>query len=196
MRLVAATGNRGKLRELRALLPGFELVAQDELDVVEIAETGLSFVENAILKARNAARKTGLPAIGEDSGLEVDALDGAPGIYSARYAGAGATDDDNNAKLLAALLDHEQSSARYRCVAVVMRREDDPSPLICSGAWEGKIVREPRGRHGFGYDPLFQPEGFECTAAELEPAEKNRLSHRSRAIASLAARLPEFLSLR
>ena len=195
MRLVAATGNHGKLRELRALLPDYELVAQDQLGVVEAEETGLTFVENAILKARNAAGHTGLPAIGEDSGLEVDAIDGAPGIYSARYAGPGATDADNNARLLTALDGTRQRSARYRCVAVVMRRADDPSPLICDGAWEGAIAVTPRGDNGFGYDPLFCPAGFECTAAEMEPEQKNTLSHRARALAVLAARLPEFLAL-
>ena len=196
MRLVAATGNHGKLRELRALLPAFDLVVQDELGIEEVEETGLSFVENAILKARNATAGTSLPAIGEDSGLEVDALDGAPGIYSARYAGPGATDADNNAKLLTALAGIEQRSARYRCVAVVMRREDDPSPLICCGAWEGAITREPKGRNGFGYDPLFRPAGFEGTAAEMAPEQKNRLSHRARALATLAAELPGFLRQR
>ncbi len=196
MRLVAATSNRGKLRELRALLPDFELVAQDELGVATIEETGLSFVENAILKARNAANQTGRPAIGEDSGLEVDALGGAPGIYSARYAGPGATDARNNAKLLAALGDTAQRSARYRCVAVVMRRADDPSPLICSGTWEGTIARSPKGDNGFGYDPLFRPAGFDCMAAEMDPQQKNQLSHRSRALACLAAHLPAFLSRR
>ena len=196
MRLVAATGNRGKLREMRQLLPAFDLVVQDELGVEEVEETGLSFVENAILKARNAAGHTGLPAIGEDSGLEVDALAGAPGIYSARYAGPGATDADNNAKLLTALAGIEQRSARYRCVAVVMRREDDPAPLICCGAWEGAITREPKGRNGFGYDPLFRPAGFEGTAAEMAPEQKNRLSHRARALATLAAELPGFLRQR
>lgn len=191
MRVVVATGNRGKLRELAALLAALpvELVAQSELQVPEADETGLSFVENALIKARNAAGHTGLAAIAEDSGLEVDALSGAPGIYSSRYAGTGATDAENNAKLLAALDGVDRRSARFRCVAVVMRHAADPAPLICSGAWEGTIGVAAEGTHGFGYDPLFRPAGLDCSSATLEPAQKNRISHRAQAMTGLAAQL-------
>lgn len=192
-RIVVATGNAGKLREIRALLHGHELVAQSEHDVAEIAETGLTFVENAILKARNAAGHTGLPAIGEDSGLEVDALAGAPGIYSARFAGPHATDAENNAKLLAAIGPASARTARYRCVAVVMRHAEDPAPLICEGTWEGVIGLQAAGDGGFGYDPLFVPLGGERTAAQLAPEEKNRLSHRFRALSAVARGLDAFL---
>lgn len=158
-RLVLATGNPGKVRELNALLSGLgiEVLPQSDFDVPEIAETGLTFVENALLKARNAARYSGLPAIADDSGLEVDVLRGAPGIYSARYAGPQASDQDNVFKLLDALreIPDGERSARFQCVLVFMRQEDDPTPLICQGAWEGQITREPAGSSGFGYDPIF-----------------------------------------
>lgn len=195
-RLVVASNNRGKIREIARLLqdPAIQLVAQSEFDVPAIAETGGTFVENAILKARNAARHTGLASMGEDSGLEVDALSGAPGIYSARYAGSHASDTDNNRRLLEALHDVDERSARYRCVAVVMRHADDPTPLICQGTWEGTIMLNPAGKNGFGYDPLFLPAGSERTAAELGPAEKNRISHRARALAQLAETLGPFLA--
>lgn len=192
-RVVLATGNAGKVRELAACLAdlGYEVVPQTQLGVAEAEETGLSFVENAILKARNAAAHTGLPAIADDSGIEVDALAGAPGIYSARYAGAGAGDAANNAKLLAALagLPAAQRRARYRCVLVYLRHAADPMPLICAGTWEGTVREHPQGDGGFGYDPLFQPADCALTAAELPLAEKNRLSHRGRALAALHAAL-------
>jgi len=192
-RVVLATGNAGKVRELSGCLAdlGIEVVPQAEFAVPEAEETGLSFVENAIIKARNAALHTGLPAIADDSGIEVDALKGAPGIYSVRYAGANASDAANNAKLLAALsgIAAEHRQARYRCVLVYMRHAEDPMPTICCGTWEGLLIDHPRGDGGFGYDPLFWLPAQQCTAAELPPAAKQRLSHRGKALAELHAAL-------
>lgn len=196
-RIVLASGNRGKIAEFQHLLQhsGFAVLPQTELGVVDCDETGLSFVENAILKARHAAQQTGLPAIADDSGLEVDALHGAPGIYSARYAGTGgdraACDDANNRKLLAALHDvaAAQRGARFQCVLVFMRHDRDPSPLICQGTWEGSILTAPRGAHGFGYDPLFFVPNLQQSAAELPAEIKNRISHRGQAMAKLLAAL-------
>lgn len=193
MKVVLATGNQGKLRELRAMLAakGFEIVPQTELQVPEAEETGASFRENALLKARNAARHTGLPAIADDSGLEVDALHGAPGIYSARYAGPDATDADNLQKLLKELdgVPAAKRRARFRCVIAYLRKVDDPAPLVCEGVWEGSILEAPRGTNGFGYDPVFLVPGKSLSSAELPPEEKNRLSHRGQALAKLAAAL-------
>lgn len=187
--VVLATGNPGKLAEMRQLMAeyGWQVVAQSDFEVPEAAETGLTFVENALIKARNAARHTGLPAIADDSGLAVDALDGAPGIYSARYAGPRASDSENNQKLLEALSTIPQSSrtARYHCVLAFLRSENDPVPLICDGHWEGRIGDTPSGDGGFGYDPLFRPIETRGTAAELDPDTKNRLSHRGKAMAEL-----------
>lgn len=184
-KLVIATGNPGKLREFQALLGelGIEVVPQSAFNVPAAAETGLSFVENAILKARNAARHAGLPALADDSGIEVDALNGAPGIYSARYAGEGASDEDNNHKLLAELagVPESERGARYQCVIAFLRHADDPMPLISQGTWEGFITYEPHGTGGFGYDPFFRPTDKTCTAAQLNAAEKNRISHRGQA---------------
>jgi XTP/dITP diphosphohydrolase len=192
--LVLASGNAGKLRELRSLLDGrgIEVRSQDEFGVPEVDETGLTFVENAILKARQAAAHTGLPAVADDSGLEVDALDGAPGIYSARYAGPGASDQANVEKLLAQLgeLPAQERGARFQCLLVFMRHHLDPVPLICQGTWEGRIRTAPTGSNGFGYDPVFQVPELDCSAAELDPHTKNRLSHRGQALAQLLARLP------
>src|SRR5690625_3269901 len=189
--IVLATGNPGKLTELRSLLHGSDLKLHtlSDFHVEGPEETGLTFVENAILKARHAARETGLPAIADDSGLEVDALNGAPGIHSARYAGRHGDDAANNRKLLTALKDTDPRRARFRCIAVFLRHADDPAPLICPGAWEGEILSAPRGDHGFGYDPLFLPAGENRTAAELPAGEKNRLSHRARAMHQLARAL-------
>jgi XTP/dITP diphosphohydrolase len=164
-----------------------EVVPQSVVNVPEAEETGLSFVENAILKARNAAHHSGLPAIADDSGLVVDALNGAPGIYSARYAGAKASDRDNMDKLLADLhtVPDAERSARFHCLLVYMRHAGDPTPLICQGIWEGTILHAPRGDHGFGYDPVFYVPSAGKTAAELEPVLKNRLSHRGQALHQL-----------
>ena len=189
--LVLASGNHGKLAEIRALLAplGLDVKTQAEFGVEPPEETGLSFIENAILKARHAARVTGLPALADDSGLEVDALDGAPGIYSARYAGDDADDAANNAKLLRALRDVAPAArtARFRCVIALLRNADDAMPMIVSGTWDGVILDAPRGANGFGYDPLFLPAGMDRTSAELEKDEKNRLSHRGKALSNLVA---------
>jgi XTP/dITP diphosphohydrolase len=192
-RLVLATGNAGKLREMRAILApwGVEVRPQSEFTRAAAEETGLSFVENAILKARFAAEASGLPAIADDSGLEVDALHGAPGIYSARYAGPGADDAANNDRLLRDLesVPDAERSARYRCAMVYLRWALDPAPLVCQASWEGRIGRLPRGRGGFGYDPLFLVDEGAQTAAELEAAHKNEVSHRGRALRALVAEL-------
>lgn len=191
--LVLASGNRGKLKEFRDLLRdcGFEIKAQSDFAVTSAEETGLTFVENAILKARHACLNTGFPALADDSGIEVDALRGQPGIYSARYAGPAATDADNNQKLLRELaqITDENRTARYHCVLVYMKHAEDPTPLICQAAWEGRILRAPIGDQGFGYDPLFFVPTHNCTAAQLDPHEKNRLSHRGQAMQLLLAAL-------
>ncbi|HDP88635.1 MAG TPA: RdgB/HAM1 family non-canonical purine NTP pyrophosphatase [Thioalkalivibrio sp.] len=193
MKVVLATGNKGKLAELRHMLEGsaFQVLPQSDFGVPEAEETGLSFVENAILKARHAAAHTGLPAIADDSGIEVEALNGAPGIYSARYAGRHGDSRANNDKLLAALagLPEGERGARFYCVMVFLRHAEDPTPVIAEGAWTGRILEAPRGEGGFGYDPLFFDPALGRSAAELDPAEKNRISHRARALAQLRARL-------
>jgi XTP/dITP diphosphohydrolase len=168
-----------------------QVIPQTELGVPEADETGLTFVENAILKARNAAQHTGLPAIADDSGIEVDALKGAPGIYSARFSGEGATDARNNALLVEKLRDvpEDQRTARYRAVIVMLRHAADPTPVIAQGSWEGQIILEPRGEGGFGYDPHFLIPSLGKTAAELSPSEKHALSHRGKAIAELSRQL-------
>jgi XTP/dITP diphosphohydrolase len=192
-RLVLASGNPGKLRELSAILAdlGFDLHPQSEFGVEEVPETGTTFVENAIIKARHAAEQTGLPALADDSGIEVDALDGAPGVYSARFAGDNANDDANNALLVEKLrhVPAEQRSARYRAVIVFMRHAGDPSPLICEGSWEGMIQLSPQGDGGFGYDPYFYLPELGCTSAQLSAAEKNLRSHRGQALAELKRKL-------
>lgn len=189
--VVLASGNRGKLRELgRVLSPlDMDLRPQSEFDVPEVEETGLSFVENALIKARAAARATCLAAIADDSGLEVDHLLGAPGIHSARYSGDG--DQANNAKLIAELgdLPLEQRTARFQCVLVYMRHWRDPTPIVCQAAWEGQILFQARGDNGFGYDPLFYLPQYQCSSAELDPNEKNRISHRAKASIALLAAL-------
>ncbi|WP_456445324.1 XTP/dITP diphosphatase [Thiolapillus sp.] len=191
--IVLASNNPGKVREVGQILAGqdIEVLPQSAFDIPEIEETGLTFVENAILKARNAAAHSGLPAIADDSGLEVDALQGAPGIYSARYAGPDASDADNNAKMLQALRDvpDEARTARFQCLLVYMRHADDPVPLICQGTWEGRILRVPQGENGFGYDPLFFVEEKHCSAAELPAEMKNVMSHRGKALQCLLERL-------
>lgn len=192
-KIILASGNAGKLREFQQLLAGcgFDVVPQSAFAIANADETGLTFVENAILKARHACAHTGLPAIADDSGLEVDALQGRPGIYSARYAGDEAADADNNAKLLQELgeLEEARRTARYHCVLAFMRHAEDPTPILCHGTWEGSILAAPRGEGGFGYDPLFYVPTHQCTAAELDKAEKNRISHRGKAMAELLARL-------
>ncbi len=192
MKLVLASSNPGKLAELRALLgDGFELHAQSEFGVGDAKETGLSFVENALIKARHAATAAGLPALADDSGLCVDALDGAPGLHSARYAGAHGDNEANNDRLLRELADvpDAQRSARFVCVLVLLRHPDDPLPLIAEGVWEGRILRERRGQRGFGYDPVFFSPTHGCSSAELTPEVKNRDSHRGIALATLREKL-------
>ncbi|MDH4763824.1 MULTISPECIES: RdgB/HAM1 family non-canonical purine NTP pyrophosphatase [Pseudomonas] len=189
--LVLASHNAGKLKELQAMLGDRVRVRSvGEFSQVEPEETGLSFVENAILKARNAARLSGLPALADDSGLAVDALGGAPGIYSARYAD-GKGDAANNAKLLDVLRDvpDAERTGQFVCVLALVRHADDPLPILCEGLWPGRILHAAQGEHGFGYDPLFQPDGEAVSAAELAPAEKNQRSHRARAMAQLKQRL-------
>lgn len=191
MKVVLATGNTGKVRELAAMLHGLdiEILPQSAFQVREAEETGLSFIENAILKARNAAQQTGLPAIADDSGLEVDALQGAPGIHSARYAGPQAGDKANLEKLLKAMQDLPElaRSARFRCVLVYLKHAADPAPFVAEGVWEGSILPAPRGSNGFGYDPVFLVPERGCSSAELPPEDKNRLSHRGKALAKLIA---------
>ena len=189
--LVLASHNAGKLKELQAMLGAHVKVRSiGEFSDVEPEETGLSFVENAILKARNAARISGLPALADDSGLAVDFLGGAPGIYSARYAD-GKGDAANNAKLLDAMKDvpDEQRGAQFVSVLALVRHADDPLPILCEGLWHGSILRAARGEHGFGYDPLFWVPEANCSSAELPPEQKNQLSHRARAMALLKQRL-------
>ncbi|MEX1827854.1 RdgB/HAM1 family non-canonical purine NTP pyrophosphatase [Luteibacter sp. CQ10] len=195
MRTVLASGNAGKVAELWQLLAGsdIELVPQTALGVGDADETGLTFVENALIKARHAARATGLPALADDSGICVDALGGAPGLYAARYAGVHGDNAANNAKLLRELdgVPAEKRTAYFIAVLVWLRHADDPAPLIAEGRWHGRILEAPRGTGGFGYDPLFLPDGSDLGAAELDAELKNRLSHRGQALAVLKARLSE-----
>ncbi len=192
-KIVLASGNAGKLREFQQLLSGcgFEIVPQSDFDLDAAEETGTTFVENAIIKARHACRATGLPAIADDSGIEVDALNGRPGVYSARYAGVDATDESNNQKLLRELtgVSDESRTARYHAVLAFMRHADDPTPILCHGVWEGSILTEPRGQGGFGYDPLFFVPTHSCASAELEKSEKNRISHRGKAMQELLQKI-------
>ena len=194
--LVLATGNAGKVRELsdRLAETGWSVKAQAEYEVSEVDETGLSFVENAILKARHAAAETGLPAVADDSGLAVEALGGAPGIYSARYAGADASDADNVQKLLETMEGRADRSAWFYCVLVFVAHENDPVPLIAQGRWQGDIATTVSGHGGFGYDPVFLPEGLQCTAAELAPEQKRAVSHRALALADFVPELQKILA--
>ncbi|MCE9678040.1 RdgB/HAM1 family non-canonical purine NTP pyrophosphatase [Shewanella sp. AS1] len=190
--IVLASGNKGKLKEFSEILSefGIEVLPQSQLNVQEVPETGTTFVENAIIKARHAAQVTGLPAIADDSGLEVDLLQGAPGIYSARYAGENAKDQDNYLKLLEALKENPAPRhGRFQCVLVYMRHSADPTPIISQASWEGTIGFEARGDNGHGYDPIFIPENHSCSAAELSSDEKNALSHRGKAMQLLLAQL-------
>lgn len=192
-RVVLASSNPGKVREFGQILSSLDVsvAPQSEFGVPDAEETGLTFVENALLKARNAASHTGLAAIADDSGIEVDALNGAPGIYSARYGGKGATDADNLRKLLEALRDvpDAERGARFVCLIVYLRHAGDPTPVIAQGIWEGRILREPRGSGGFGYDPVFWVPTHQCTSAELPAEVKNALSHRGQALRALVSAL-------
>ncbi len=192
-KLVIASGNKGKLRELSALLEplDYDVHTQAEFNVPDVPETGTTFVENAIIKARHAAELTGLAAVADDSGIEVDALDGAPGVYSARFSAPDATDEKNNALLVEKLRDvpEDLRTARYRAVIVFMKHAKDPSPIICEGSWEGRIVLDPVGDGGFGYDPYFFVPTHGCTSAELSAEIKNSLSHRGQALRELVEKL-------
>lgn len=189
-KIVLASGNKGKIREFSQLFAplAISIVPQSDYAVIEAEETGLSFVENAIIKARNACEQSGLPAIADDSGIEVDALLGAPGIYSSRYAGLDATDADNIQALLTALEEVPESerSARFQCVLVYMRHSKDPTPLICQGTWHGHIMTEAAGDGGFGYDPVFWVSDTDCSAAELSAEQKHAISHRGQAMRQFA----------
>ncbi|MFI3122750.1 MAG: RdgB/HAM1 family non-canonical purine NTP pyrophosphatase [Methylococcales bacterium] len=189
--LVLASGNVGKIKELQALLPNYALIPQTQFNVSEIEETGTTFVENAILKARHAAKISKLPAIADDSGLVVAALNDAPGIYSARYAGQSATDAENITKLLHELdgVPLAQRHAYFFCVLVLMRHADDPCPIIAQGRWDGYILEQSQGHHGFGYDPIFGVSSHNCSAAELSFDIKNSLSHRGNALKKLQQEL-------
>jgi len=191
--LVLASSNPGKVREINQMLAGLDLsvVPQSDFKVIDAEETGLTFIENALLKARNATRHTGLPAIADDSGIEVDYLNGAPGIYSARYAGKNASDEQNLRRLLDDLvgIPEAERTARFQCLMVYLRHEFDPTPIICQGTWEGRILLEPRGANGFGYDPIFFVPTHNCSSAELPPEVKNKLSHRGQALRLLVAAL-------
>jgi len=194
--LVLASGNLGKLRELNAMLDplGWAVIPQSDWDVSEAVEDGLSFIENALIKARHASKHTGLPALGDDSGLVVDALNGAPGIYSSRFAGTDAEDRANNHKLLSALKDVPESarSAHFYCAMVLVRHAEDPAPLLATGRWDGHILEIPAGAGGFGYDPLFKVPGQGCAAAELPAKIKNQLSHRGQALSELLEQMGSF----
>ncbi|MEL0641466.1 RdgB/HAM1 family non-canonical purine NTP pyrophosphatase [Pseudoalteromonas aliena] len=191
--LVLATGNPGKVNELANMLSplNINVVPQSDFNVGEVAETGTTFVENAIIKARHAAKITGMPTIADDSGLEVDGLNGAPGVYSARFAGPNASDQDNIDKLLVDLGNNPIRSARFWCVLVLMRHADDPTPLICSASWEGEITLTQNGNGGFGYDPVFFVAEQNCTSAELTKEQKNAVSHRGQALQKLLLKLQQ-----
>lgn len=193
--LVLASANKGKIKELQDMLGGLgiNIIPQQQLGIEDAEETGLTFVENAILKARHAAEISGLPAIADDSGLEVDYLKGAPGIYSARYSGAGPTDQSNLDKLMLEMRDApaDKRSARYQTVIAVMAHGSDPTPILCQGTWEGEIAFEEKGSEGFGYDPVFKPVDADCHAAELEKSVKNAISHRGKAINELLKKLKQ-----
>lgn len=188
-RIVLASGNQGKLTELNLMLQplGWDVVSQNDLGVEDVEETGLSFIENALLKARNAALQTGLPSLADDSGVAVDALAGAPGIYSARYSGFG--DTANNEKLLRELQSVNDRAAQFICVLALVKHAKDPIPVICQGVWSGQILEEPTGVGGFGYDPIFKPDDCQCSAAQLAPAEKSAISHRGLAMQQLLAQI-------
>ena len=198
--IIIASNNQGKITEFEhqfAEHQGISIVGQQQLSVQEVPETGHTFVENALIKARNAARCSGMPAIADDSGIVVDALNGAPGIYSARFGGANTNDQNNNEKLLLAMEDIPagQRSAYYTCVLVFLRNPMDPSPLICQGVWHGEILAAPQGDSGFGYDPLFYIPELDCSAAELSKEQKNQLSHRGRAMRELIPQIEQALTI-
>lgn len=190
-KIVLASSNPGKIREIKTILSRCEIIPQAALNIIDAEETGTTFVENAIIKARNAARSSGLAAIADDSGLEVDALNGEPGVYSARYAGVQSDDNANLEKVLSMMADvpDDQRSARFHCVIAYMRHANDPCPIIAQGSWEGTMLRQSQGENGFGYDPIFFLPEYGCSSAELSGDEKNRISHRSQALEKLVQQL-------
>ena len=196
MKIVLATSNSGKLKELATLLTGNTIIPQSDLNITDAEETGLTFVENALIKARHASEKSQLPAIADDSGLVVDALKGAPGIYSARYAGSDKNDQANYEKVLHELRDVKQSSrtARFICCLVMLRHENDPLPIICHGIWEGSILFEPQGCQGFGYDPIFYSPEYDCSAAQLSKTQKTEVSHRGKALRQLQQQIKNYFN--
>tara|TARA_Y100000758_G_scaffold163983_1_gene116327 strand:- start:337 stop:924 length:588 start_codon:yes stop_codon:yes gene_type:complete len=189
-KIILATGNLGKVRELNAMLKGhYSVVSQKDLQVKEVPETGTSFIENALIKARNASLQTKLPALADDSGLEVEALDGKPGIYSARYSREGASDEENVNKLLLNMEHHNYRKAHFCCAMVYINDAEDANPIIIERRWEGEILREPIGANGFGYDPIFYLKDYSCSSAQLEPEVKNKISHRGQALNDLLSKL-------
>jgi len=192
-KIILATGNPGKVRELNAMLKGhYSVVSQKDMKVKEVPETGTSFIENALIKARNASLQSKLPALADDSGLEVEALNGEPGIYSARYAREGATDEENMTKLLLNMEHHNNRKAHFCCAMVYIKDAEDSNPIIVERRWEGELLREPIGTNGFGYDPIFYLHDYSCSSAQLEPETKNKISHRGQALNDL---LVELLSI-
>jgi len=192
-KIILATGNPGKVRELNAMLKGhYSVVSQKNMKVEEVPETGTSFIENALIKARNASLQSKLPALADDSGLEVEALNGEPGIYSARYAREGATDEENMTKLLLNMEHHNNRKAHFCCAMVYIKDAEDSNPIIVERRWQGELLREPIGTNGFGYDPIFYLHDYSCSSAQLEPEMKNKISHRGQALNDL---LVELLSI-
>ena len=192
-KIILATSNLGKVKELNSMLDGhYDVVSQTDMEVEEVPETGASFVENALIKARNASSQSKLPALADDSGLVVDSLNGEPGVYSARYAGENATDEDNIVKLLAHMDDEDDRGASFWCAMVFVRYDSDPEPIIVEKSWEGQILHELKGNNGFGYDPIFYLPEFNCTSAQLSAEEKNRKSHRGQALQEILKHLLSF----
>ncbi|MDE0948381.1 MAG: RdgB/HAM1 family non-canonical purine NTP pyrophosphatase [Candidatus Thioglobus sp.] len=192
-KIILATGNKGKVRELNAMLKGYyKVISQSDMQVEEVPETGATFIENALIKARNASLQSKLPALADDSGLQVEALNGAPGIYSARYAGEGATDKDNIEKLILNMDQHSNRKAHFCCAMVFVESANDINPIIIEKQWEGELLREPIGINGFGYDPIFYLRDHECSSAQLEPEIKNEISHRGQALSDLLKQLLSF----
>ena len=192
-KIILATGNPGKVRELNAMLKGhYSVISQKDMKVEEVPETGTSFIENALIKARNASMQSKLPALADDSGLEVEALNGEPGIYSARYAREGATDEENMTKLLLNMEHHNNRKAHFCCAMVYIKDAEDSNPIIVERRWQGELLREPIGTNGFGYDPIFYLHDYSCSSAQLEPETKNKISHRGQALNDL---LEELLSI-
>ena len=192
-KIILATGNEGKVRELNAMLRGhYNVISQSDMQVKEVPETGTTFIENALIKARNASLQTKLPALADDSGLQVEALNGEPGVYSARYAGENATDNDNIEKLILNMDQHDNRKAHFCCAMVFVKSASDSSPVIVEKRWEGELLREPVGENGFGYDPVFYLPDHGCSSAQLEPEVKNEISHRGQALSDLLKQLLSF----